>query len=147
MTITQTAPRTEVEFLGARARILATGEETNGTLGLVEMVDVPAGDMPPLHVHHSADESFYVLEGTVSFFLPGREIELEPGDFLFAPRRLPHAYRVGEEPARLLVTSTPSGFERFVAAAWALGEADPATLGALAAEHDIEILGPPGMLP
>ena len=46
--------------------------------------------------------------------------------------------------ARTLETN---GFERFVAAVGALDEPDPATLGAVAAEHDIEILGPPGELP
>ena len=66
---------------------------------------------------------------------------------MLAPRGIPHTYRVGDRPARWLVTSIPAGFERFVAAVGALDEPDPATLGAVAAEHDIEILGPPGELP
>jgi quercetin dioxygenase-like cupin family protein len=136
-----------IDFLGVRARILATGEETNGKLGLVDMVEVPAGNMPPLHVHNSHDESFYVLDGTLTLFMPGRQIELGPGDFAFAPRGIPHAYRVGDEPARWLCGSTPSGFERFVADAAAGDQSDPAALAAVAAKHDIEILGPPGMLP
>jgi hypothetical protein len=47
----------------------------------------------------------------------------------------------------MLVTRTPAGFERFVAEVSALDEIDPATLTAVAAEHDIEILAPPGALP
>jgi hypothetical protein len=47
----------------------------------------------------------------------------------------------------MLVTSTPAGFERFVAEVVALDEVDPATLAAVAAEHGIEILAPPGALP
>jgi mannose-6-phosphate isomerase-like protein (cupin superfamily) len=127
-------------------RILAHGEDTDGAVGVVEMIEMPAGDMPPLHVHHTADETFYILEGRVSFFLPGRQVELGPGDFAFGPRGVPHAYRV-EEKARMHVTSTPAGFERFVAEVSALDEIDPATLTAVAAEHDIEILAPPGALP
>ena len=146
MTTQLTAPP-EVEFLGSSARLLATGEETGGAFGLVDMVEVPAGHMPPLHVHHNEDEGFYVLAGRVSLYLPGRRIDAQPGDFVLAPRGVPHAYRVGDAPARWLVTSTPSGFERFVAAVGQLDELDPATLTAVAAEHDIEILGPPGMLP
>jgi quercetin dioxygenase-like cupin family protein len=130
-------------FLGSRVRILAEG----GNLGVVDMIEVPAGDMPPLHIHHAEDECFYVLKGEVTLYMPGDERVLGPGDFLLAPRGIPHTYRVGEEPCHMLVVSQPAGFERFVAAVALLGEPDPETLTAVAAEHDIEILGPPGTLP
>jgi quercetin dioxygenase-like cupin family protein len=137
----------ELLFLGSRARILLDGDRSGGRLGLVDMVEVPAGHMPPLHVHHAHDEGFYVLDGNVTLYLPDREIACGPGDFALAPRGVPHAYRVADRPARWLVTSTPAGFERFVAAVAALEDADPAALTATAATHDIEILGPPGLLP
>ncbi len=38
-------------------------------------------------------------------------IALRPGEFALTPRGVPHTYRVGDEPARWLVTSTPAGFE------------------------------------
>jgi quercetin dioxygenase-like cupin family protein len=139
-TLSRTA---ELNFLGARVRILA-GE---GGLGLIDMLEIPAGDMPPLHLHRREDEGFYVVDGRMTLYLPGRTIELAPGEFALAPRGVPHTYRVGDEPAHVLVTSTPSGFERFVGAVAALPEVDPAALTAVAADHDIEILGPPGMLP
>jgi hypothetical protein len=103
--------------------------------------------MPPLHLHRSEDEGFYVLAGEVSIFLPDRRIDLGPGEYALAPRGVPHAYRVGDAPARWLITSIPGGFERFVAQVAAAGEVTPDTLTAIAAEHDIEILGPPGQLP
>jgi len=133
----------ELDFLGARARVLASGEP----LGLVDMVAVPAGQMPPLHVHHVEDEGFYVMAGEVTLFMPGEQVTLAAGDFFLAPRGVPHSYRVGDAPARWLITSTPGGFERFVADVAALGDVDPERLTAVAAEHDIEILGPPGTLP
>jgi mannose-6-phosphate isomerase-like protein (cupin superfamily) len=135
--------QTDLDFLGSRVRVLATG----GALGLVDMVEVPAGDMPPLHVHHREDEGFYVLEGRLTLYLPDGSVELGPGEFALAPRGVPHAYEVGDEPARWLNTSTPAGFERFVSAVAAIGAVDPATLTAVAAEHGIEILGPPGARP
>ncbi len=143
---TTTSPQ-DLDFLGSRARILTDAQATAGRLGLIDMISVPAGHMPPLHVHHTEDEGFYVLEGEVTLLLPDRSVECGPGDFVLAPRGVPHAYRVGERPARWLVVSSPAGFERFVAAVAALDELDPAVLGAVAAEHDIEILGPPGTLP
>jgi quercetin dioxygenase-like cupin family protein len=136
-----------IDFLAGRVRILADGDATAGALGLVETVEAPAGDMPPLHVHHAHDEGFYVLEGEVTLYTPGDQVTLKPGDYLLAPRGVPHTYRVGAEPARWLVTSVPAGFERFVAAVSEHDAPDPERLGRLAAEHGIEILGPPGMLP
>jgi quercetin dioxygenase-like cupin family protein len=140
---TTLSPTTDLDFLGARVRVLATG----GDLGLVDMLEIPAGDMPPLHLHHREDEGFYVIAGRMTLHLPGRAIELGPGEFALAPRGVPHTYRVGDAPAHVLVTSTPSGFERFVGAVATLEELDPAALTAVAGDHDIEILGPPGMLP
>lgn len=142
--MTTTAPtRPEVlPFLGSRARILSEGD-----LGLVDMLEMPAGDMPPLHVHAEADEGFYVLEGELTVFLPGREVLLRAGDFLLAPCGVPHTYRVGDTSARALVLSSPGGFETFVRAVAGLPEVDPASLAVTATEHGIEILGPPGALP
>jgi len=133
----------ELDFLGARVRILEGDER----LGLVDMIEVPAGDMSPLHVHHAHDEGFYVLSGELTLHVPGRAVTLGPGEFFLAPRGIPHAYRVGDAPARWLVTSTPAGFERFVAEVAAGRVTDPAELAAVAARHEIEILGPPGLLP
>ena len=138
-TITRPAP---VDFLGATVHVLATG----GDLGLVH-TEMPAGDMPPLHVHHNEDEGFYCLGGEITLYLPGESVTLRAGDFFLAPRGVPHAYEVGAEGARVLVTSTPSGFERFVVAVSELEELSPEALTRVAAEHDIEILGPPGARP
>lgn len=142
----RTAPA-EVMFLGSRARVLAGAETGASHLGLVEMAGMPPGDMPPLHVHRAEDEGFYVLEGEITVFEPGEERTLRAGEFALTPRGVPHTYRVGDRPARALVVSTPAGFERFVAAVAALDELTPERLGATAADHDIEILGPPGTLP
>jgi hypothetical protein len=48
---------------------------------------------------------------------------------------------------RGIVTSSPAGFERFVAAVAALAEPTPEAVTAVAADHGIEILGPPGTRP
>lgn len=144
MTATATAiPTEELIFLGSRVKILAS----TGTLGVVDMLEVPAGHMPPLHIHHAEDECFYILNGEVTLYMPGVERTLRAGDFLLAPRGVAHSYRVGNEPCHWLVVSQPAGFERFVAAVAELDAPDPERLSAIAAEHDIEILGPPGMLP
>jgi quercetin dioxygenase-like cupin family protein len=140
--MTTTTQSDTLDFLGAAARVLATG----GALGLVHM-DMPAGEMPPLHMHRNQDEGFYVLGGELTLYLPGSSVTLRSGEFFLAPRGVPHAYEAGTDGARVLVSSAPSGFERFVIAVAALDEVSPEILGGVAAEHDIEILGPPGLRP
>jgi quercetin dioxygenase-like cupin family protein len=137
----------ELNFLGTRCRILATSNSTDGEYGLVDMIEVAARDMSPLHVHHSHDEGFLLLEGQLSLFLPDREIPLRPGEFVLAPRGIPHTYQVGNSPARWLVVSTPAGFEGFVEDVAALDEVTPAALATAGADYGIEILGPPGTMP
>src|SRR5262245_26098068 len=80
-------------FIDGLATLHARGEETDGAYDLVE-VALPAGDMPPLHVHHTDDELFYVLEGRVTFFVGPETIELEAGHAARAPKAIPHTYRV-----------------------------------------------------
>ena len=137
----------ELRFLGARCRILADSASTDGRYGLVDMIEVPAGDMPPVHVHDAHDEGFLLLDGELSLLFPGREVRLEPGEFALAPRGVPHAYRVGDTPARFLALSTPAGFEEFVRDVAALDELTPEALAATAATREIQILAPPGTLP
>ena len=137
-----------MEFFGVRARVLADGEATGGHLGLVDLIDAPPGDMPPLHVHHTHDEGFYPRAGALTVYLPGREVRVGVGEFFLAPRGIPHTYRVWDEgPATWLVTSTPAGFERFVAHIGSLDRHDEAEMTAIAATYGIEILGPPGAMP
>jgi mannose-6-phosphate isomerase-like protein (cupin superfamily) len=146
-TMETTTTSRELLFLGARCRVLADSESTAGAYGLVDMIENPVGNMPPLHVHHKEDEGFLVLEGELSLFLPEQEITLKAGDFMLAPRGVPHTYRVGDSPARYLNVTTPAGFEQFVREVAALEEPTPDALSATAARHDIEILGPPGTMP
>jgi quercetin dioxygenase-like cupin family protein len=148
----QTTTRTstsaaELLFLGSRCRILATSASTDGKYGLVDMIEVPAGNMPPLHIHHTHDEGFLLLEGELSLFLPTREITLSRGEFVLAPHGIPHTYQVGDSPARWLVLSTPAGFEQFVEDVAALDEVTPDALTGTGAMYGIEILGPPGTMP
>ena len=118
----------------------------------------PPGDQPPLHVHRDEDEGFYVLEGELCLWAGEERILLRPGQFANAPAGVPHTYRVtSDERARYLVTSPTGQFGRFVQAFGEPAERrelpvlegppDAERLGRLAAEHGIDLLGPPGMLP
>ncbi|HET8949719.1 MAG TPA: cupin domain-containing protein [Solirubrobacteraceae bacterium] len=138
-------------FLADLVEVLADGEHT-----VLEMV-APPGDQPPLHVHNGSDEGFYLLEGEVTFWAGDIERRIGPGEFVLGPKGVPHTYRVtSATPARFIVTSSTGEFAAFVQAYGVPAERpelpqpgapDVERLGRLAAEHGIDLLGPPGMLP
>ncbi len=130
-----------LSFLGNRAHIHADGSQTGGRFGLVELSEMPPDHGPPLHVHHDHDEGFYVLEGELTVFAGGHAQTLRAGDWLLAPRGVPHTYRVGDTPARALVMSAPSGFEGFVKEVSALAGPGPEDLDSIGARYGIEMLG------
>ena len=90
------------------ARVLLRDEQ----LGAIE-VTVPAGwDGPPLHLHAFA-ETFYVLDGELTFQLGDELVTAGPGAFVFAPGGAVHTLaNHSGEPARYLLVCTPGGFER-----------------------------------
>jgi mannose-6-phosphate isomerase-like protein (cupin superfamily) len=143
-------------FLGNLAIVKLTGEDTGGGFSLVEMV-ARRGDMPPLHVHHVDDETFMVLEGEVSLHTPGASVTAGPGGIVYAPRGVPHVYRVESGMARWRVFSSPPAFPEFLletsvpatAAELPTGppSISPERLTEVAARYGIEILGPPGTMP
>jgi quercetin dioxygenase-like cupin family protein len=140
----------DIWFLRNRVRIPISGAETGGAFALLEVCG-PPGDQPPLHLHRHEDEGFYVLEGELTLWVGDAMHVLRAGEGMLAPRGVPHTVRAGDGGGRWLVTSTPAGFEAFVRA---VGSSEPTTappdlseLARVAAEHGIEILGPPGMLP
>jgi quercetin dioxygenase-like cupin family protein len=135
-----------LEFLHNIARVHVDGGLSGGAYTLVELTG-PKGDMPPLHVHTREDEAFYVLEGRMTVFVAEQAIELGAGQSAFAPRGVPHVYRVESEEARWLALASPAGFEAFIREVAATPGLGPAELTEIASRFGIEILGPPGTLP
>ena len=147
---------TPLWFINNLVHIRVDGDASSGALALMDARG-RRGDMPPLHVHRRDDETFYVLEGELKLFVADEEIVLGPGEAAFAPRDVPHAYRVESDEAHWLVITGPAGFDAFVREVSEPAPADempphgrpvdPAFLGQAAAKAGIEILGPPGTLP
>lgn len=137
----------ELRFLGLPTWIKADRDMTGGHFSLVEQV-VPVGFESPWHVHHSEDESFYVLDGRVVVIFEGSRTVLRSGDYAFAPRGLPHGFRIeGDQPARILVMTTGSDFADFIGetsvpSGMPPSPPDMALLMAAAERHNIAILGP-----
>ena len=140
-------------FLGQLFVIKAAGEDTGGAFALSEVLCSP-GPAAPLHVQPDEDETFYVLEGEITFHADGEEVIASAGSTVFLPRGTPHSFRVDSETARLLVLNTPAGHERFFramgepAAARTLppppeGPPDMDAMARAAEDAGFRILGPP----
>ena len=98
---------------GDQLRFLATGEETGGAFFMAEALVLPGGGPPP-HIHSREDESFYLLEGTLTVQVGDETLPASPGDFVYLPRGIVHSFRnTGKENARMLVTATPAGLEKY----------------------------------
>jgi len=95
-------------------RVLASGQQTGGAYSLSE-IRVSANNGPPPHVHSREDESFFVVEGEITFRIGDEKIVARPGTFILGPRGVPHTFKnTSQSPARMLVLVMPPGFENFV---------------------------------
>lgn len=100
--------------VGDRYRLLASGKETNGAYCLLEAM-VPPGGGPPPHYHTREEESFYVIEGEITFTVEGKTITGTPGTFVQIPRTVPHAFKnKSDKPAQMLIQCVPAGFDEFI---------------------------------
>lgn len=100
--------------VGDAYRLLARGEDTGGAYALLEAVVPPGSPGPPPHTHTREEEGFYILDGRITVTIDGRDSVAAPGAFVLLPRHIPHKFRNdGDVPARMLITISPAGFERF----------------------------------
>jgi quercetin dioxygenase-like cupin family protein len=137
---------------GSLITIKASAEQTGGRFSLVEFLS-PEGIATPLHVHRDDDETFYIIEGELTFYLEdGQPIPASAGSLVHVTGEAVHAYQVDSETARYLIITTPQ-HERFFRAAFGdpapsrtlppEGPLDMERIGAAAGEYGVEILGPP----
>jgi quercetin dioxygenase-like cupin family protein len=97
----------------AVSRLLGA-EETDGAFGLLELEGLP-GSGPGAHVDPWR-ESFYVLDGELTFRVEDGEVVAGRGDAVSIPSGLVHSFSVSSaETARYLILCAPAGLEAFFA--------------------------------
>jgi quercetin dioxygenase-like cupin family protein len=120
--------------------VLLRSEDSDGRVAVVEL---SGGGRPPLH-RHDFDETFYVLEGELTFRLGGVVFTRAAGELAFAPRGVAHTYaNLSGAPARVLLVIAPAGFERYfdrIAARITGGEPPPEVAKPI---PELITLGPP----
>lgn len=137
-----------------RYRAKVVGAQTEGRLAQVHMIE-HRGAAAPLHLHHDADETFYVMDGEMSVFLGDERIEARAGSFVFVPRLTVHSWLVVSEQAEALLTLAPAGLEAFFAEAGVAAvpgephptiEVDLDEMNRRAEAFGVEFVGPPPTL-
>ncbi len=102
----------KLNVIGDRMTIKLTGEDTGGQFTFFEQENDPGTGIPP-HVHANEDEVFKVIEGKVEFWLNGQIKVLESGDVIYAPKGVPHTWKViGDQKAKVDVSVFPAGLEK-----------------------------------
>ena len=82
--------------------------ETAGGLFVIEHTHLLPGG-PPLHLHLSQEEWFYLMEGEAVFQVGEQRVHLHAGDSVLAPRRVPHTFSsVGTTPGRMIIAFCPA---------------------------------------
>lgn len=107
----QVNPSKEMIRVGSlEIRFLVTGDDSNGSVAVMEMT-VPAGDKltAPPHSHDAYEETIYGTAGTLTWTVDGEAVEVGPGQALCIPRGAVHQFaNHGDEDAEVLIVITPA---------------------------------------
>src|SRR4051794_15075198 len=88
--------------------------EREAGFAMVEHPLAPRTLAAPPHTHTHEDEYTYVLEGEVGVQVGDEVTVAKPGDLVFKPRGIQHAFwNAGDTPARLLEIISPAPFSKY----------------------------------
>ena len=137
-----------IQLKGVNSNILdvkISGRDTDGDLAIFEQTSLSQGKGTPLHLHHSQDEIFYVLDGSYYFQVGEEKFNLIKGESIFLPRKVPHAWTQISEKGKMTVILQPAGkLEDFFVTMAALDhEPTKNELEKIFADNDMQVVGPP----
>jgi len=156
-------PDTGRRIAGA-GMVLKVGDDQSGAWSAFEAEVTPGFDVGA-HLHHSAEEFFYILDGELDLlaFEPqgaaagdwrswesasgARVMRGGPGSAMFVPAGCPHAFaNPGAAPVRMLFLVSPPGHEHYLEELGTVigqgGPPDQAAIAEIRARHDIQQLTP-----
>lgn len=137
-----------LQLKGVNANVLdlkVSGTDTDGNLAIFEQTSLSKGKGTPLHLHHTQDEIFYVIEGTYYFQVGDEKFNMTKGDSIFLPRKVPHAWTQVSETGKMTVIMQPAGkLEEFFVTVAALDhEPTPKEMADIFADNEMQVVGPP----
>jgi quercetin dioxygenase-like cupin family protein len=138
----------ELHIMGGLFNCIVSSKDTNGDFCAYDTIRFEKGG-PAFHFHHNQDEWFYNIRGEFIVQVGEDIFNLKPGDSLFAPRKIPHAFaKISDGEAQMLVMFQPAGsMEDFFKQMSKYGSNIPKDqenkLKELWRTHGMEIVGPP----
>jgi len=132
-----------LNVVGEQITVLASGAQT-GSYEIFRQVG-PEGSGPPPHTH-PWDESFYVIDGEITFTINDHEDTTEPGTLVHFPAGTKHCFRFGKGGGEMLsITSREAASRLFTDLDREISPDKPdfAKLVEVSVRHGLEILGPP----
>lgn len=128
----QTGEGMVIYFRGTKMTVKVSGEASEGTYSLIEMLHPPDVG-PALHRHPTGAEAFYVLDGEYTIRCGEDVYATNAGDVVFIPKGTPHNYHSGANGGKVLILS-PAGLENYFS-----GVADMLKVGAVTWELEQDI--------
>jgi quercetin dioxygenase-like cupin family protein len=122
------------------------GSQTGGRFDFMVM-DVEHRSGPPLHVHETQDDTFFVLAGVLTMQAGDEVLELGPGDFATVPPGIAHTFDnldATQGPVRVVNIMTPGGYDELFKE-WQNVTDHPTDddVAAIYARHGARPVGPP----
>lgn len=105
-TLSRAAAGDTYDHLGLRLRLRLTGQDTAGSLALIEHIG-SKGAGTPLHRHSRESETFIVLDGDLDGWSDAEHTVVSAGDTLYLPSGSEHAYRSAATPRGFCCSSRP----------------------------------------
>jgi len=137
--------KTHLKLLGVTPfDVKVSTEDSGGALFVCEHRNMGTGG-PVRHLHVEQDEWFSPIAGEFLFDVGDETFRLQPGDSIFAPRRVPHRWACVRGPGTMVIALQPAGtIERFFKTLGGLpSRPSPETLAQIFAAHGMQVLGPP----
>ncbi len=122
-----------------------SGTDTADELSVFEQTGLTPKGGPPLHIHADQDEWFYVIEGDYRFQVGNDQYDMQAGDTIFLPKKIPHAFIQLSDHGKMIVSYLPAGkMEAFFAITdqWDTPPT-PKEIAEVFAEHGMQVVGPP----
>lgn len=123
------------------------GRDNEGRFDFLVIEHLAYGAGPPLHLHTTFEDSFFVLDGLLTVQLGDDVVELGSGDFATAPPGVPHSLtnaHADQSVCRAVNLLTPGvGFDRYISQIDQLAaKGDHEGIERRNAEYDVTIVGP-----
>jgi mannose-6-phosphate isomerase-like protein (cupin superfamily) len=135
---------------GEQTFITIQSSDTHDAYAVRENVAPSGYAAVPFHIHHGAEEAFFILEGAMTVSTPDRVVNAGAGSFVLIPRGTVHAFaNHGAAPLRWLTFISPGWVSAWIEEESALleeagnQEPDVARQEAIYEKYGLEVVAPP----